>query len=87
MMDIGRAMIVDAAARSGLTALPSQTKLRRYRGADADAAAAAMRTRGFIIRPAYREWTQYSRVSTGKLKDAARYAAALPEVIGGLWAA
>ncbi|RIV82677.1 pyridoxal phosphate-dependent aminotransferase [Aurantiacibacter zhengii] len=83
----GRAMILDAAARSGLTALPSQTNFVYIEVPDADAVAAAMRSRGIIIRPAYGEWTQYSRVSTGKLEDVARYAAALPEVIDGLGAA
>ena len=47
----------------------------------ADAVQAAMEQRGILIRPAYGQWTQYSRVSTGKIEDVARYAAALPEVI------
>ncbi|WAT16821.1 histidinol-phosphate transaminase [Aurantiacibacter sp. MUD11] len=80
----GRAMILDAAARSGLTALPSQTNFVYVEVPDADAVQAAMRERGILIRPAYGEWTQYSRVSTGKLEDVARYAAALPEIIDGL---
>ncbi len=83
----GREMILDAAARSGLTALPSQTNFVYIEVPDADAVAAAMRARGILIRPAYGQWTQYSRVSTGKLDDVARYAAALPKVIDGLGAA
>ncbi|WP_240624627.1 pyridoxal phosphate-dependent aminotransferase [Aurantiacibacter odishensis] len=80
----GREMIVDAAMRSGLTVLPSQTNFVYIEVPDADAVASAMRSRGIIIRPAYGEWRQYSRVSTGRLEDVARYAAALPEVIDGL---
>ncbi len=80
----GRAMILDAVAQAGLTALPSQTNFVYVEVPDADAVQAAMRERGIIIRGAYGEWTQYSRVSTGKLEDVARYAAALPEVIDSL---
>lgn len=83
----GREMILDAASRSGLTALPSQTNFVYIEVPDADAVQAAMRERGIIIRGAYGSWTQYSRVSTGRLEDVARYAAALPEVIDGLGAA
>ena len=77
----GRQMILDAAARSGCTALPSQTNFVYIEVPDADAVQAAMEQRGILIRPAYGQWTQYSRVSTGKIEDVARYAAALPEVI------
>ncbi|WP_338241594.1 pyridoxal phosphate-dependent aminotransferase [Aurantiacibacter hainanensis] len=83
----GREMILDAAARSGLTALPSQTNFVYIEVPDADAVQTAMRDRGIIIRGAYGPWTQYSRVSTGRLEDVARYTAALPEVIDGLGAA
>ncbi len=83
----GREMILDAAARSGLTALPSQTNFVYVEVPDANRVQAAMEQRGILIRPAYGQWTQYSRVSTGKLEDVARYAAALPEVIDALGAA
>ena len=39
-----------------------------------------MAERGIIIRGAYGKWNQWSRVSTGKIEDVRRYAAALPEV-------
>ncbi|MFB0612371.1 pyridoxal phosphate-dependent aminotransferase [Aurantiacibacter poecillastricola] len=80
----GREMILDAAARSGLSALPSQTNFVYVEVPDADAVQAAMAERGILIRPAYGNWTRYSRVSTGRLEDVERYAAALPEVIDGL---
>ncbi len=80
----GRSMIMDAVQRAGLTALPSQTNFVYVEVPDAEAVRAAMQERGIIIRGAYGPWTQYSRVSTGKIEDVARYAAALPEVIDSL---
>lgn len=80
----GREMILDAVAESGLTALPSQTNFVYVEVPDANAVQAAMAARGIAIRGAYGQWTQYSRVSTGKLEDVSRYAAALPEIIDSL---
>lgn len=77
----GREMILDAVAGAGLRALPSQTNFVYVEVPDADAVQAAMAERGISIRGAYGDWTQYSRVSTGKLEDVSRYAAALPEII------
>lgn len=53
---------------------------------DADALREAMGARGIAIRGAYGPWKGYSRVSTGKLDDVARYTAALPELAEKLWA-
>lgn len=80
----GREMIMAAVKEAGLTALPSQTNFVYVEVPDADAVQAAMRERGILIRGAYGPWKQYSRVSTGKLEDVARYAAALPQVIDTL---
>ncbi|MEM7689626.1 MAG: histidinol-phosphate transaminase [Pseudomonadota bacterium] len=80
----GREMIMDAVAKSGLTALPSQTNFVYVEVPDADAVQKAMMDRGIRIRGAYGPWTQYSRVSTGMIADVERYAKALPEVIGSL---
>ncbi|MEM6584127.1 MAG: histidinol-phosphate transaminase [Pseudomonadota bacterium] len=80
----GREMIMDAVAKSGLTALPSQTNFVYVEVPDADAVQKAMMDRGIRIRGAYGKWTQYSRVSTGMLADVERYAKALPEVIDAL---
>jgi histidinol-phosphate aminotransferase len=82
----GRAMIVDAVSRAGLTALPSQTNFVFVEVPDADALREAMAQRGIAIRGAYGSWKGYSRVSTGKLEDVARYAGALPELAQQLWA-
>lgn len=80
----GREMIMDAVAKAGLTALPSQTNFVYVEVPDANAVQQAMRERGIAIRGAYGKWTQYSRVSTGMLADVERYAKALPQVIGAL---
>jgi len=81
----GRAMIMDAVAKAGLTALPSQTNFVFVAVPDADALRDAMAQRGISIRGAYGPWKGYSRVSTGKLEDVARYAGALPELAQQLW--
>lgn len=82
----GRAMILDAVAKAGLTALPSQTNFVFVQVPDANALRDSMAERGIAIRGAYGAWSGYSRVSTGKLEDVARYAAALPELAKRLWA-
>lgn len=81
----GRAMIIDAVAKAGLTALPSQTNFVFVAVPDANALRDAMAKRGISIRGAYGAWAGYSRVSTGKLDDVARYTAALPELAASLW--
>ncbi|QDH32953.1 histidinol-phosphate transaminase [Porphyrobacter sp. YT40] len=82
----GRAMIVDAVARAGLTALPSQTNFVFVKVPDANSLRDAMAEKGIAIRGAYGPWAGYSRVSTGRLEDVSRYAAALPELAQRLWA-
>jgi histidinol-phosphate aminotransferase len=77
-----RGILVDAVAKAGLTALPSQTNFLFVKVADANAVQKAMAAKGILIRGAYGTWNQYSRVSTGRIEDVKRYAAALPEVIG-----
>ena len=79
-------MILDAVAKAGMTALPSQTNFVFVQVPDANALRDAMAERGIAIRGAYGRWSGYSRVSTGKLEDVARYAAALPEMTKRLWA-
>jgi len=76
----GRAMILNAVRKAGLEALPSQANFVFVRVPDANAVKARMAERGIIIRGAYGKWTQWSRVSTGKIEDVRRYAAALPQV-------
>lgn len=78
-----RAMIVDAATRAGLRTLPSATNFVFVNVPDAEAVRARLEDRGIIIRPPYGHYTTWSRVSAGRLEDVARYAAALPAVVGG----
>jgi histidinol-phosphate aminotransferase len=78
-------MILDAVSKAGLKALPSQTNFVFVMVPDANALRDAMASRGISIRGAYGSLTGYSRVSTGKLEDVARYAAALPELSAQLW--
>jgi histidinol-phosphate aminotransferase len=79
----GRAMILDTTKRLGLETLPSQANFVFVRVPDADALKAQMAERGIIIRGAYGKWKNWSRVSTGKIEDVRRYAAALPQVLNG----
>jgi histidinol-phosphate aminotransferase len=77
----GREMILAAAGRAGLDVLPSQANFVFVRVPDADAVKARMAERGIVIRGAYGQWKNWSRVSTGKIEDIRRYVAALPEVV------
>lgn len=81
----GREMINDAVAKAGLTALPSQTNFVFVAVPDANALRDAMAAKGISIRGAYGALNGYSRVSTGKLEDVARYTAALPALASQLW--
>jgi histidinol-phosphate aminotransferase len=81
----GREMIMDAVAKAGLKALPSQTNFVFVEVPDANALRDAMADQGIAIRGAYGQWAGYSRVSTGRMEDVARYAAALPQLAGQLW--
>ncbi len=80
-----RGMIVEAVAKAGLTALPSQTNFVFVKVPDANALRDAMAQSGISIRGAYGSLNGYSRVSTGKLEDVARYTAALPKLSRQLW--
>ena len=77
----GRGMILEAASKAGADVLPSQANFVFVRVADANAVKARMAERGIVIRGAYGNWKNWSRVSTGRIEDVRRYAAALPEVV------
>lgn len=82
----GRQMILAAVSKAGLEALPSQTNFVFVKVPDANALRDAMASKGISIRGAYGTLNGFSRVSTGKMEDVARYAAALPELSSKLWA-
>lgn len=78
-----RGILLDAVAKAGLSALPSQTNFLYVKVPDANAVREKMAAKGIMIRGSYGpKWTQWSRVSTGKIEDVRRYAAALPEAVG-----
>jgi histidinol-phosphate aminotransferase len=79
----GRGMILDAVRKAGLEALPSQANFVFVRVPDANLVKARMADRGIMIRGAYGRWKNWSRVSTGKIEDVQRYAAALPAALKG----
>jgi histidinol-phosphate aminotransferase len=78
----GRALINEAAARAGLTALPSATNFVYVKVPDAKALQAKMAAEKIIIRGPYGDWKTWSRVSTGRIEDVKRYTAALPALVG-----
>ena len=81
-----REMIVSAARAHGLQPLPSQTNFVfiDLGQRDAEAFRQRMASRQVLIRGIYRDYSRWSRVSTGQLHDVERYVAALPEVLDEL---
>ncbi|TPE60556.1 aminotransferase class I/II-fold pyridoxal phosphate-dependent enzyme [Sandaracinobacter neustonicus] len=76
-----REMIEAAAKSAGLPALKSAGNFVFVKVPDAEAVRQRMEAKGIIIREPYGKWTEWSRVSCGKIEDVARYTAALPEVV------
>jgi histidinol-phosphate aminotransferase len=76
-----RGMIMSALKSVGLTALPSQANFVYVKVPNADTFSKAMADKKILVRGSYGKWTQYSRVSTGKIEDVKRYVAALPEIM------
>ena len=73
-------MIMTAVKQNGLTALPSSTNfifVDLGKG-DADLFREAMAEQNVLIRGTYRTYTNWSRVSTGKIADVKRYVDAMP---------
>lgn len=77
-----RGILNDAVKRAGLSALPSETNFLYVKVPDANALRDKMAAQGIQVRGAYGKWTQWSRVSTGRIEDVRRYAAALPAAVG-----
>lgn len=75
-----RGMIEQAAKQAGLETLPSAGNFVFVKVPDANKVQAALAQKGILIRGAYGPFTQWSRVSCGKIEDVKRYTAALPEV-------
>jgi histidinol-phosphate aminotransferase len=76
-----RGIMQDAVKRAGLEMLPSQANFLLVKVPDADALQKAMAAKDIMIRGKYGKWATWSRVSTGRIEDVKRYAAALPELV------
>jgi histidinol-phosphate aminotransferase len=74
-----RALLTEAATKAGLETLPSATNFVYVKVPDANRLQKAFEARNILIRPSYGpKWSEWSRVSCGRLEDVARYAEALP---------
>ncbi|WP_448578325.1 pyridoxal phosphate-dependent aminotransferase [Thermaurantiacus sp.] len=76
-----RGMIEAAARAQGLATLPSAANFVLVRVPDAERLRKALADRDVVIRGPYGKWTQWSRVSCGRIEDVRRYAAALPAAL------
>ncbi len=76
----GREMIAAGLKENGLSALPSQTNFMfvNLGTGDAEKFREAMAERNVLIRGIYRDYTNWSRVSMGKIEDVKMYVDALP---------
>jgi len=81
-----REMVQAAVKSAGLTALPSQTNFMFVDLGDINAEKfrAAMAEHKVLIRGIYRDYTNWSRVSMGRLEDVQMYCDALPKVLDKL---
>lgn len=76
-----RGIMLEAIGKAGLEVLPSQTNFLFVKVPDADKVQKAFASKKIMIRGTYGKWNHWSRVSTGKIEDVKRYAAALPEAV------
>ncbi len=81
-----RGIILDAVNKHGLSAAPSETSFVFVNLGDLDAEAfrAEMAKHDVLIRGIYQDYTHWSRVSCGLIKDVQQYAAAMPKVLDAL---
>lgn len=82
----GREMLIDAARKSGLKPLPSQTNFVfvDLGALDAEIFRQQMEKNGVLIRGIYQDYTHWSRVSCGRIEDVQRYADALPRALDAM---
>lgn len=82
----GREMVAAAVKENGLYALPSQTNFMfvDLGKLSAEKFRVAMAERKVLIRGIYRDYTNWSRVSMGKLEDVEMYAKAMPYALDAL---
>jgi histidinol-phosphate aminotransferase len=77
-----RELIVAKLVEVGLEHIPSEANFLYVKvPGGAEGFRQKMEARGILVRGAYGEYTEWSRVSMGRLEDVERYCAALPEVL------
>lgn len=76
-----RQMLEAAAHAQGLETLPSAANFVLVKVPDAERLRKSLADRAVIIRGPYGRWTQWSRVSCGRIEDVRRYTAMLPEAL------
>ena len=76
-------MVEDGLSTVGLKALPSETNFMfiDLKDLNAENLRAAMADQGVLIRGIYRDYTNWSRVSMGKIADVQMYIDAIPEAL------
>jgi len=82
-----KSMVMDAIKANGLSALPSSTNfifVDLGKG-DADIFQAEMAKKDVLIRGTYRTYTNWSRVSMGKIPDVQRYIDAMPAALEAMY--
>ena len=75
----GKAMVMDAVKANGLTALPSSTNFVFVNLGDGNA-------EDVLIRGIYRTYTNWSRVSMGRIADVKRYVDSMPKALEKMYA-
>ncbi|WP_018996987.1 pyridoxal phosphate-dependent aminotransferase [Hirschia maritima] len=79
----GREMVLETLNVLGLTALPSGTNFVYFKsGKEANVVQKAMMDKNISVRGQYMDYSEWTRVSMGKIEDVARFCKALPEVLG-----
>lgn len=78
-----KSMVTDALKKHGLSALPSSTNFMfvDLGKGNADEFRKAMESHKVLIRGIYRDYTNWSRVSMGKIEDVQMYIEALPKAL------
>ena len=79
-------MISEAVTANGLMALPSQTSFMfvNLGSINAEDFRQGMAKENVLIRGIYQDYTNWSRVSMGKMPDVEQYVAAMPKVLEAL---
>ena len=76
-------LTLGALGQAGLNSLPSQTNFMfiDLKDLNAEKFRAAMADQGVLIKGIYRDYSNWSRVSMGKLEDVQKFVHALPRTI------